>query len=67
MGGQLIFTDPRTAALMVNHPYNPFGATNHVTVTPVAGMMLTFPSFLYHEVTAYEGDTPRISIAFNMR
>lgn len=35
-----------------------------VTVQPVAGMLLIFPSSLYHEVLPYNGDT-RISIACN--
>jgi uncharacterized protein (TIGR02466 family) len=66
-GGEIVFTDPRTAALMVGHPLNPFAATNQVKIAPLAGMMLVFPAFLYHSVRAYEGESPRISIAFNLR
>lgn len=65
--GKLVFSDPRTAALMLTHPFNPFNATSLIQVVPVAGMMLVFPSFLSHYVEVYQGDVPRISIAFNLR
>jgi uncharacterized protein (TIGR02466 family) len=65
-GGGLVFADPRTAALMVVHPYNPFKGANHITLTPEPGVMVVFPSFLYHGVQPYLGDSPRISIAFNL-
>ena len=35
-------------------------------VQPQSGMMIVFPSFLPHAVHPYEGDRPRISIAFNV-
>ena len=65
--GEIVFTDPRTAALMVSHPLNPFPRANEVRVVPAAGLMLVFPSFLYHSVSPYEGKVPRISVAFNLR
>jgi uncharacterized protein (TIGR02466 family) len=65
-GGGLVFTDPRTAALMVVHPYNPFKGANHITLAAEPGVMVVFPSFLYHGVEPYQGDSPRISIAFNL-
>jgi uncharacterized protein (TIGR02466 family) len=65
-GGNLVFTDPRTAALMVVHPYNPFKGANHITVAPEPGVMVVFPAFLYHGVDPYHGDAPRISVAFNL-
>jgi len=64
--GELEFADPRTSALMITHPLNPFHATNAVRVAPVPGMMVVFPSFLYHGVMPYRGEGPRISIAFNL-
>jgi uncharacterized protein (TIGR02466 family) len=64
--GTLAFTDPRTAALMVVHPYNPFKGSNRITLIPEPGMMIVFPSFLYHSVDPYLGQSPRISIAFNL-
>jgi uncharacterized protein (TIGR02466 family) len=64
--GEIYFVDPRVASLMSIHPFNPFNATNPITVVPESSMLLVFPSFLYHGVHAYEGDSPRISIAFNL-
>lgn len=64
--GELEFTDPRTHALMVTHPLNPFHTTNSIRVAPAPGMMVVFPSFLYHGVLPYRGEGPRISIAFNL-
>jgi len=54
-GGELRFTDPRTAALMLTHPLNPFHATNNVRLRPQSGMVVVFPSFLYHAVDVYRG------------
>ncbi len=64
--GEIYFIDPRVASLMSIHPLNPFNATNPITIEPEVGMMVVFPSFLYHGVHAYMGSTPRISIAFNL-
>jgi len=65
--GEIYFQDPRTTALMNNHPLNPFNATNHVSIKPEPGMMLIFPSFVFHGVKPYLGNSPRIMIAFNLR
>jgi uncharacterized protein (TIGR02466 family) len=35
------------------------------TITPEAGTMILFPSWLVHAVMPYRGTRPRISIAFN--
>ena len=64
--GEIYFCDPRVEALMSLHPLNPFNATNPVTLVPEAGLLVVFPSFLYHGVHPYQGSTPRISIAFNL-
>jgi uncharacterized protein (TIGR02466 family) len=64
--GEIFFIDPRVAALMSSHPYNPFKCMNPVLVAPQPGMLVVFPSFLYHGVTTYEGHSPRIAIAFNL-
>ncbi|MGF1633630.1 MAG: TIGR02466 family protein [Phycisphaerae bacterium] len=65
-GGAIRFTEPRIQALMLAHPLNPFHATNNVRIRPVPGMMVVFPSFLYHAVDPYLGEEPRISIAINL-
>ena len=44
----------------------PFNAMNPVTLRPEAGVLFVFPSFLYHGVHPYQGNSPRISIAFNL-
>jgi uncharacterized protein (TIGR02466 family) len=49
-GGELVFSDPRTAALMRPHPFNPFLATNGVTVTPKPGLLVVFPSIVFNTV-----------------
>lgn len=66
-GGHIRFTDPRPAALMIAHPLNPFNATNNLRINPVPGLFIAFPSFLYHSVDVYQGERPRISLAFNLR
>jgi len=65
--GELRFTDPRPAALMIHHALAPWNNLNHVRIDPKPGMMIVFPSFLYHAVENYQGDAPRISIAMNLR
>lgn len=65
-GGELVFTDPRSAALMSVHPLNPFNTAHAYTIRPVPGMIVVFPSFLYHAVLPYKGNSPRVSIAFNV-
>jgi hypothetical protein len=36
-------------------------------VRPKEGLALFFPSYLYHRTIPFEGPTPRISIAFDVR
>jgi len=67
MGGEIYFQDPRTEAVMNPHPYNLLGTGALVNIAPSPGLMLVFPSFVYHGVHPYRGSKPRISIAFNMR
>ena len=66
-GGEIVFTDPRTAALMSGHSLNPFKTLDNITIAPTPGMMLVFPAFLYHSVRAYDGEQPRVSVAFNLK
>jgi uncharacterized protein (TIGR02466 family) len=65
--GEIYFLDPRTEALMSVQAHSPYAVNNRPHVTPVPGMLLVFPSFLYHGVYPYAGDGPRISIAFNLK
>jgi len=53
---------------MLNHPMTkskPWTA-EQTTYKPKAGMMVIFPSWLWHGVEPNMNDKPRISIAFNI-
>ncbi|MFT5139710.1 MAG: hypothetical protein ACI9CB_001361 [Rhodothermales bacterium] len=64
--GSLQFYDPRGSINMVQQPGNTmFGAT--LRITPEDGLLLIFPSWLYHSVSPFSSDTTRISIAFNVQ
>lgn len=65
LSGMFEFIDPRQFVEMVATPGAPFGRS--FPVTPEAGTILVFPSWLYHHVHPYRGTRPRISIAFNAR
>jgi uncharacterized protein (TIGR02466 family) len=72
LGGQLEIQDPRGVApamyrpdLVPNVPGGPaFGASE--MISPAAGNMLMFPSWLSHAVRPYTGDGVRISVAINL-
>ena len=61
--GILELLDPRTGTNMVRLPGTPFVGSQ--PVTPEAGLMVIFPSWLPHYVTPYFGPGERVSIAFN--
>ena len=69
--GRLTFLNPNVASNMYVDAGNvrmqrPFsGAPRSLRLE--AGQLVLFPSWLYHEVTPYEGDTERITVAFNVR
>jgi uncharacterized protein (TIGR02466 family) len=63
LGGVLEFYDPRPFTEMVETPGSPYG--QRVLVRPTPGLMVLFPSWLYHFVHPSDSDTERISIAFN--
>ena len=63
LGGLLELRDPRPAVEMVPAPGWPFG--NPLRIQPETGLMVLFPSWLYHQVHPYRGQRPRIAIAFN--
>jgi uncharacterized protein (TIGR02466 family) len=65
LSGVLELCDPRPFTEMVASPGNKFG--QRVIFRPEAGMMVVFPSWLYHFVNPYFGDGERISIAFNVQ
>jgi uncharacterized protein (TIGR02466 family) len=61
-GGRLSLMDPSPAAQMT---FLTGLLRPTLEVTPVAGLMVLFPSYLPHMVHPYRGERPRISIAFN--
>lgn len=63
LDGVLELYDPRQFAEMVDVPGSPYGQRIHIT--PIPGLMVVFPSWLYHFVHPVKSDTLRASIAFN--
>jgi len=63
-GGGIEFLDPRNRPAMFQTNGNP--VSDIYTVQPQTGMLLLFPSFLYHYTSPYRGTGERICIAFNV-
>ena len=63
ISGVLEFLDPRCGVEAVTAPGDPYG--DPVRIRPTAGMLVIFPSWLYHWVHPYAGCTPRIAVSFN--
>jgi hypothetical protein len=59
----LEFLDPRAGVEAVTAPGDPYGEPFRVRAE--AGLLVLFPSWLYHWVHPYVGETPRIAISFN--
>jgi len=64
-GGRFRFHDPRAAASVLT-PATAAAASSEAEISPEAGMMLLFPSWMPHSVERYDGAGSRISIAFNL-
>ena len=70
-GGMLELADPRGIMPEMSAPHLHFAVKDCLSagrgevVTPQAGTMILFPSWLIHSVTRFRGDRPRISVAFN--
>jgi uncharacterized protein (TIGR02466 family) len=63
LSGVLEFLDPRAGVDAVTAPGDPYGEP--FRVHPQAGLLVVFPSWLYHWVHPYTGQTPRIAVSFN--
>lgn len=63
LSGVLEFLDPRAGVEAVSAPGDPYGEP--FRVRPQAGLLVLFPSWLYHWVHPYMGERPRIAISFN--
>lgn len=63
LDGVLEFYDPRPFTEMVEVPGSPYG--QRMLVRPMQGLMVLFPSWLYHFVHPVASQSLRASIAFN--
>src|SRR5262245_55926013 len=63
LSGVLEFLDPRAGVEAVTAPGDPYGEP--IRVRPEAGLLVVFPSWLYHWVHPYAGQSPRIAVSFN--
>lgn len=72
LGGEFEVQDPRGVAPAMYAPKLTFAGRGGLAagaaemITPRAGMMILFPSWLQHAVRPYRGGGERISIAFNL-
>jgi uncharacterized protein (TIGR02466 family) len=64
LSGVLEFLDPRVGVEAVSTPGDPYGEP--VRVRPKSGLLVVFPSWLYHWVHPYAGQSPRIAVSFNV-
>jgi len=71
LGGEFEIADPRGAATVMYAPQLTFPGEDGLALgesqrlTPRAGAMIVFPSWLWHGVCPYRGTRERISIAIN--
>ena len=63
LSGMLEFLDPRAGVEAVSAPGDPYGEP--FRIQPEAGLLVLFPSWLYHWVHPYAGERPRIAVSFN--
>lgn len=61
--GTLQLLDPRPGAVFHNVLSE---HSNLLGISPAAGEMLVFPSWLWHSIDAFFGERPRISVAFTL-
>jgi uncharacterized protein (TIGR02466 family) len=64
LSGVLEFLDPRVGVEAVSAPGDPYGEP--FRVRPESGLLVVFPSWLYHWVHPYAGRSPRIAVSFNV-
>jgi uncharacterized protein (TIGR02466 family) len=72
LGGEFEMLDPRGPGPGMYAPAFKFAGEDGAsvggaeTIRPRAGLLLLFPSWLFHQVRPYRGSALRISIAFNL-
>jgi len=67
-GGNIFFLDPRAGAHMLVPPYTKYNSLNSAQVTLIAraGLMIIFPSWLWHGVGSNHTAEDRLSLSFNI-
>ena len=65
--GNIVFRDPKYAAIMTGISGDKPFSRNFESVQPQEGQMLLFPSWLEHRVEENHSDETRVSIAFNVK
>jgi uncharacterized protein (TIGR02466 family) len=63
--GQFVFRDPRPGVLTGSIKGGVPNGHADVHLTPSAGLMVLFPSWMEHYVEPHDSDEPRIAIGFN--
>lgn len=64
--GDFVFEDPRMSHFMGSAPrIADSGEDRLVKISPKAGELILFESWLRHEVRTHQGEEPRVSISFN--
>jgi hypothetical protein len=70
LGGELEFMDPRGPVPTMLAPHlrvaMPRNLSSTERLSPKAGRLVMFPSWMMHQVRPYRGTAERISIAFNL-
>ncbi|MEO0421772.1 MAG: TIGR02466 family protein [Pseudomonadota bacterium] len=72
LGGEIVFQDPRFPMnRMFSSELVPLASSGRPqhwfsSVRPRAGMLIAFPSWLFHKVQPYRGEGTRVSLALNM-
>ena len=64
--GNIVFKDPRPAAMTNNFMVNTFDKGEFRKVKPIEGLLILFPSYLEHFVEPSNADEDRISISFDV-
>ena len=64
--GQIVFRDPRPAAMTNNFMVNRFDKGEFRKIKPIEGLLILFPSYLEHFVEPSNADEDRISISFDV-
>ena len=64
--GQIVFRDPRPAAINNNFFVNKFAKGEFYKIKPIEGLLILFPSYLDHFVEPSNADEDRISISFDV-